>query len=234
MIAWALGPMKMIRSLSWCSVLWLAGRYSRLRDFARLALRSGCGQVDRPQLADLAGPTAGKPLEADHIGYDLGQGGERGIDHNVVDRRDGRGFPCRRAPLLQPFHGSQGVLDVGADQFFGRSPLEALGDDRHQLVDVLAGVAGVDECLPDGLEGFGAELVGRGGAVEFGQGSVEGQMDVVKPTAGRAVLLAVVALAEFPVGGGQFQDGVGGFRLGVDGGGAAAAGLAASSAIFRL
>ena len=87
MIAWALGPTKMMRSFPWCSVLWTGGPV--LPDFAAAV------QVHRPELADFAGPAAGKPLEADHIGHDRRQVGQRGIDERLRQRAGSGPAPVR-------------------------------------------------------------------------------------------------------------------------------------------
>jgi hypothetical protein len=43
-------------------------------------------------VADFAGPASGQPLEADHIGHNLRQVRERGIDKGVIDGQDWGGL----------------------------------------------------------------------------------------------------------------------------------------------
>ena len=163
--------------------------------------------VGRPDLADFAGPAAGEALEANHIGDDLGQGGERGVHHHVGHGENRRRLAGGGATLFQSSDRAKVVVDLGRHQLFGGTPLEALPDDRHQLVDVNSGLTGIDQHLPDGLELLRAEVGGGGPPVGSAEVRVERKVDRVKPIAGRPVLPAVVFFAVFVVGVGQFHDG---------------------------
>ncbi len=185
-------------------------------------------QVHRAELADFTGPASGQALEADHIGNDRGQVGQRGVDDGVVNGRNGGGFACRAAALAEPLHGRQAVVDGSRNQFPACSPLEATADFVYHVVDVAAGEFLLGKLPLNGQQAEGTEVFGRGPAVKLG-GNQQGAADIGGRQGDDAVL-SVVFLGEVLIGGGQFHHGdATGWAVGVG----VTTGLTANSATKR-
>lgn len=75
-------------------------RLVALRPVAPNVIRSV--DVARSQVAHFGRPAAGQVLNANHVGDDRWQMGQRGVDHRFLDRKHGRGLTSLCASLLEP------------------------------------------------------------------------------------------------------------------------------------
>ena len=179
--AW--GPMKMIRSLAvvlaTCAI---RGRTARRRRSGPRRTAAGC----RPRPA-----AAGEPLESHHIGHDVGQVGQRGVDRRIIDRPDRLCLAGIGAALAQSPSTSDQRWYTSARISCSATPQRNIRRMRPTCwLIVRTGQLGVDHLCANRLEGERAELRGRRVAVELADEPQRGPNAVL--LAGRPTILDVV------------------------------------------
>jgi len=152
--------------------------------------------VARPHQYELSASHAGQHLEADHCGNPATESRDDLVHDLRANRLDGVSFPCSRAAALQAPDRLQGVKHRGRDDLLGHTELEKRLDSTDPLVDVRAGVPGLDPLVPQGLQ-LERGVVGGRQVAEQPPEVPEGLLEMVQFVGDRSVGPAVMDLGVF-------------------------------------